>query len=404
MQTIYLDHNATTPPDEAVIEAITDANRHAWANAMSVHRIGQESRQRVELARSELAQLISVRPNEIIFTSGGTESNNLAIAGALSTLGDRPNLITSPVEHSAVREVAQALEKQGQPITWLKSGPLGQVTEQVVRDAIQQALNEQATGILISTMWANNETGVISPMLDIAKTIEEARNQAEVSVRILWHSDATQAVGKIPVDLAEVQCDMMTLSAHKFHGPKGVGGLFVRRGVKLNPQIIGGPQERERRGGTHNTPGIVGLGVASQLAQTFVQDSAKLEQLAKLRDRFEQTILQAIERAHVNGRASEHDALTHRLWNTSNIGFRHLEAEAILMGLSERGIAASAGAACSSGSLEPSPVLLAMGIPEAVAHGSVRFSISRNTTQEELNSAAQQVIAVVRRLEKTLPM
>jgi len=395
----YLDNNATTRPADAVTEAVRQAHEALWANPSSVHRFGQSVRQRVELARAAVAALIHAKDREIIFTSGGTESNNLALRGLLEPLCDaagatKPLLLTTRVEHSAIREPAAYLEKRGVEVVYAPVDRAG-----VVEVAeLKRILGERAAGrvTLVSVQWANNETGVIQPVEAVAAAVEEAKRNA--SARVMLHLDATQAVGKIPVEVRAVATDLLTLSAHKFHGPKGVGALYIRSGVRLRPYMLGGPQERDRRGGTENTPGILGMGVAAELAGAFVTDEPRITALQAMRDRFEQGVLAACPGAVVNSAGAP------RLWNTSNIAFPRLEAEAILMALSERGICASAGAACSSGSLEPSPVLLAMGIPEVLAHGSVRFSISRETTDGEIDRALRVIPEVVAKLSKTLPV
>jgi cysteine desulfurase len=405
MDWLYLDNNATTRPAEAVADAMDEVNRSLWANPSSVHRFGQSVRQRVDLARASVAKLIGAKPGEVVFTSGGTESNTLAIRGTLEPsllAGDRPSgvLISSGVEHSAVREPAEAYEAAGGPVEWLGVDAAGRVELASLGEAIDRHA-ETGAPLLVSVQWANNETGVIQPIEQVAELIQqkrEAARQAGRRLRLHLHVDGTQAVGKLPVDVKTAGVDMMTFSGHKFHGPKGVGGLYIRSGVKLRPQQRGGPQERERRGGTENTPAIVGLGVAADLAAEFVADEAWVERQRGLRDRFEQAIVEAVPHARVN--ASEAD----RLWNTSNLAFPGLEAEAILLGLSEKGLCASAGAACSSGSLEPSPVLLAMGLAEPVAHGSVRFSLSRETTTEQIDRAIELVPEAVQRLGQTMPV
>lgn len=405
MDWIYLDNNATTQPAPAVIDAMDEINRTLWANPSSVHRFGQMVRQRVELARKAVASLIGARDREIVFTSGGTEANNLALRGLLlkpgivsgSTLDLPPVLITTTVEHSAVREPAQTLAEHGVVVDALAVDRDGLLDVRLVADALARHAHD-GRDVLVSIQWANNETGVIFPIQAIAQAVADQR-QKTPRARLRLHVDATQAVGKLPVDVTQDRVDLLTFSAHKFHGPKGVGALYVRTGVRLQPQARGGPQERERRGGTENTAGIVGMGVAAELADAFVRDGAAVAQHRQLRDDFEQAVLAAIPQARVNGPADP--AL--RLWNTSNIGFAPLEAEAILLGLSEKGVCASAGAACSSGSLEPSPVLLAMGVDEPVAHGSVRFSTSRFTTADEVTRAASIVPQVVSQLARSMP-
>lgn len=422
MDMIYLDNNATTQPDPRVVEAIGEVNEHLWGNPSSVHRFGQMARHRVELARAAVAKLIHCRDRELVFTAGGTEANNLALRGVLEQVlwgaqqhradpsPPRAVLITTAIEHSAIRQPAEYLAKLGVTVVHLPVDVYGQVHP----DALAAALNEHAHGdtvTLVSIHWANNETGVIEPIAQLAQTCQ-AHRETGSRPRVLFHTDATQAVGKIPVNIKQTPVDLLTISAHKLHGPKGVGALFVRQGVRLSRQLHGGAQERERRGGTENTPGIVGFGVAADQARRFLDDRDRIGQLTSLRDRFERLIVDALPDTVIHAKTSapedadEHTATSppQRLWNTSNLGFPRLESEAILLGLSERGLCASAGAACSSGSLEPSPVLLAMGVPEPVAHGSVRFSLSRFTTEEEVDQAARIVTEVVRKLARSMPL
>ena len=419
---IYLDNNATTQPDPRVVEAIGEVNGHLWANPSSVHRFGQMARHRVELARAAVASLVHCRDRELVFTAGGTEANNLALRGVLEPAlwGTRQHaanpsppravLITTEIEHSAIREPAEYLAKLGATVVCLPLDAYGQVHP----DALAAALNKHARGdavTLVSIHWANNETGIIEPIAQLAQACQ-AHRESGSRPRALFHTDATQAVGKIPVNLEQTPVDLMSMSAHKLHGPKGVGALFVRQGVRLSRQIHGGAQERERRGGTENTPSIVGFGVAADQAQQFLNDHDRISQLTELRDRFERVIVDSLPDTVIHAEApvpdttDEHPPVTppQRLWNTSNLGFPRLESEAILLGLSERGLCASAGAACSSGSLEPSPVLLALGVPEPVAHGSVRFSLSRFTTDVEVEQAARIVIDVVKKLARSMPL
>lgn len=416
---IYLDNNATTRPSEAASQAVQVATERLWANPSSVHRAGQEVRHAVELARKELAALIGVPPKELILTSGGTESIDLAIRGLLGARspkrqmpGGPPNLVTTRIEHAAVRDLAARLHERGEvEVRWLPLDARGMAESDALDDLID------ARTALVSVMWANNETGVIQPVASIAETCR-ARG-------VPFHCDAVQWVGKMGGErdkeaekrrdelraaaaatgapassvhslsvTASPPCDLLSFSPHKFHGPKGVGGLWVRRGIALEPQILGA-QELDRRGGTENVPGIVGAGVAAREARTWLEDHVPRAKLAALRDRFEQGVLGRAPGAVVNGAGCP------RLWNTTNIGFPGLEAEALLLLLSERGLCASAGAACSSGSLEPSPVLLAMGVPEPVAHGSVRFSLSRETTDAEIDDAIELVSAAVTQLGRS---
>lgn len=376
-----------------------------WANPSSVHRFGQSVRQRLELARASVARLIGAREREIVFTSGGTEANNLALRGSLEVVtpsgGNLPRtLITTRIEHSAIRQPSEALRERGVTVAHLPIDCAGVVRVEDLTAALQEHA-QQGGLLMVSIQWANNETGVIQPIADLANAIKAAReNVAKAAgARIVFHVDATQAVGKLPVDVKAAGVDLLTLAAHKFHGAKGAGALYARTGVRFWPQQLGGPQERDRRGGTEDTAATVGMGVAADLAEEFLRDTTKINTIAALRDSLEAAIVAALPDTVINSAGASGG----RLWNTTNLGFPRLEAEAILLGLSERGLCASAGAACSSGSLEPSPVLLAMGIPEVVAHGSVRFSLSRYTTREEIDRAIEIVPAVVRRLAQAMP-
>jgi cysteine desulfurase len=406
MDWVYLDNNATTQPDERVVAAMLDASQNLWANPSSVHRLGQLARQRVELARASIARLIGAKDRELVFTSGGTEANNLALRGTL-TQGNKPagTLITTDIEHAAIREPATELAASGVTVIKLPTDIAGLIDVHCVTTALHQALRNNSPGpILVSVLWANNETGVIQDIAAIARACKDAEQSPHNTARsrVLLHIDATQAVGKIPVDLRTIAADLLTLAPHKFHGPKGVGVLFVRIGVKLKPLNRGGAQERDRRGGTENTPAILGAGVAADLVADFLSDTARIESLRTMRDRLERGILSALPELRVVVNSGSL-APNQRLWNTTNIGFAHLQAEAILLALSERGLCASAGAACSSGSLEPSPVLLAMGIDEPLAHGSVRFSLSRFTTDHDIDHAIALVPEVVLRLARAMP-
>jgi cysteine desulfurase len=385
VERIYLDSNATTRPADEVVEAVARTMREAWANPSSVHRAGGEAKRELELARESVARLVGCQERELVFTSGGTEGANMAIRGLLEHFAThdpaRRVLVTTRFEHSAVRELAQQCEKRGVEVVWLPGAPTAPGTPDL--DALEALLLARAGEIaIVSLMWANNETGAIT---DIARAGALCREHG-----VRFHTDATQWVGKMPTDFAALQVDLASFAAHKLHGPKGVGALYVRRNVRVTPQTYGGPQERERRGGTENLAAIVGFGVAADLAREWLAGDG-CARSAALRDRFEQTVAQATE-------GVIHAQHVPRLWNTTNIGFAKLEAEAILLLLSERGVFASAGAACSSGSLDPSPVLLAMGIAPELAHGSIRFSLSRETTAAECDEAARRVIAAIGRL------
>jgi cysteine desulfurase len=385
VERIYLDSNATTQPAPEAVAAVERAMREHWANPSSVHRAGGEAKRVVELARESVAALVGCQERELVFTSGGTEGANLAIRGTIEHFAAheprRRVLVTTRFEHSAVRELAQQLEKRSTEVVWLPGAAGHPGTPDL--EALAALLAARADEVaLVSLMWANNETGAIT---DIARAGALCR---EHGVRL--HTDATQWVGKMPTDLAALQVDLASFAAHKFHGPKGVGALYLRRTVRVSPQTFGGPQERDRRGGTENVPGIAGMGAAADLARACLAGDCVVRGSA-LRDHFEEAVAEA-----TGGVIHGHD--TPRLWNTTNIGFAKLEAEAILLLLSERGVFASAGAACSSGSLDPSPVLLAMGIAPEVAHGSIRFSLSRETTAAECDEAARRVIAAIARL------
>jgi cysteine desulfurase len=381
VEVVYLDNNATTRLAPEALEAMMPYLTEWYGNPSSVHRFGQRSRQAIDQARSQVARLIGCADGELSFTGGGTEAINTAIRGLLAARSPRRRIITTTVEHSATRELCRELAKEGVEVIEIDVDGRGGLD----LDALGMALDQQVA--LVTAMWANNETGVLFPVEQIARLCKEKR--------VPFHCDGTQAVGKIPVDVKQVGMDVMSLAAHKFHGPKGVGGLYVRRGVRIRPLIIGGPQEHSRRGGTENVPGIVGMGRAAELAAA---DLPAMARVAALRDRLEQDILTRIDETYINGRTDE------RLPNTTNIGFARLEAEAILMLLSEQGICASAGAACSSGSLEPSHVLRAMKIDERVAHGAIRFSLSRYTTEADLERALHVLPGAIERLRAVLPV
>ncbi len=394
---LYLDNNATTHPLEPVRAAMLEMLAEFWHNPSSVHRPGQAARHRIELARKQLAELIGARPRQITLCGSGTEALDLAIRGSLLAQGrvggarTKPagSIITSKVEHVGVRDLAKALEREeGVRIHWADLDENGRVRPESVRGL----LNADSDAALVSVQYANNETGVIHPVHEIARICRERG--------VLFHTDATQYVGKMPVRVGDdatgsLGADLLTYSPHKFHGPKGVGVLYCRPGVRTAP-LIHGEQELGRRGGTENVPGIVGAGVAAELAAAWTSDPRNIERGRALRDRFEHAVLEAVPDAVVNGRGAE------RLWNTSSIGFPRLEAEALLLLLSERGVCASAGAACASGSLEPSPVLKAMGIPPEVAHGTLRFSLSRETAESELDQAVEIIADCVNRLRRSM--
>jgi cysteine desulfurase len=328
-----------------------------------------------------MAQLIGCSDQELIFTSGGTEAINTAIRGVLATRAPRRKIVVSTVEHSATRQLCRELAMNGIEIVEIGVDRAGALDMNHLRSFVDDQI------ALVSIMWANNETGVLFPVEQIAAICRERS--------VPFHCDGVQAAGKIRVDVRAAGVDLMSLAAHKFHGPKGTGALYVRRGVRLQPLIIGGAQERQKRGGTENVAGIVGMGKAAELAGAAL---AQMREVAALRDRLEREILTTIQGTYVNG------CTDMRLPNTTNIAFARLEADAILLLLSERGICASAGAACSSGSLEPSHVLRAMGIDDRIAHGAVRFSLSRYTTAAEISHTIEGLAGVIQRLREVLPV
>ena len=373
---IYLDNNATTQPLPEVIEAMRACLHDAYANPSSVHQFGQTVRHKVECAREKIAELLAASPKEIIFTSGGTESINLAIRGGLRIHPHRRRFVTTAVEHSAVLRVAEQLAAEGYTVDYVGVDRDGRLNEAEWAEKI----TDQTA--LVSLIHANNETGV---MFDVPRLAAVA---AQKGVPI--HVDAVQSAGKVPIDVASWPVQLVSIAGHKFHGPKGVGALYVRRRTRIEPLILGGSQERLLRGGTENVEGIVGMGVASEIA---MRDRAQTtENVRRLRDDFESGVRASIPYSHVTGQGAE------RIYNTSNIAFEGLESEAILILLSEAGVCASSGAACSSGSLEPSHVLKAMGIEERIAHGAIRFSLSRFNTRKEIDQVVSMLPDLLSRL------
>jgi cysteine desulfurase len=378
---IYLDNNATTRADPAVVEAMLPYFSEQFGNASSAHAFGSEVGGALKAARQKLQALLGAAfDHELVFTSGGTESDNAAILSALALDPARDEIVTTSVEHPAILSLVEHLEKtRGTKAHLIGVDAQGRLDV----DAYRRALGPRTA--IASVMWANNETGTLFPVELLAKLAHEAG--------ALFHTDAVQAVGKIPIDLKATEIDMLSLSAHKLHGPKGIGALYVRKGVKFKPLILGGPQERRRRGGTENSPGIVGLGRAADLALAHMDEECT--RVRMLRDRLEQGILQQIGHCVVLGDASN------RLPNTANIAFAHLEGEAIIHNMNRAGIAASLGSACASGSTEPSHVLVAMQVPPTVLRGAIRFSLSRDNTEDEIGRALTilpEIIAKVRAL------
>jgi cysteine desulfurase len=380
---VYLDYNATTPVDPAVLDAMLPYFARNFGNAGSVHSAGQHGRAAVDAARESVAALLGAKPAEIVFTSGGTESDNLALFGAVAASEKaRKHIVTTTIEHHAVLNVCRELEKQGAEVTFVPVGGQGIV----VPDDIRRALRPET--ILISVMHANNETGVIQPIEEIGRIAAEAG--------VLFHCDAVQSAAKLPLDVNRLGVSLLSISAHKMYGPKGVGALYVRSGVSIEPVLRGGRQERDRRPGTENVPGIVGLGKAAELArQSLADDSARI---GALRDRLEWSLLEKIPGARVNGDISR------RVPNTSNLLFPGAAGEALVIALDLEGIACSTGAACSSGSIEPSHVLLMAGLSDEDARSSLRFSLGRPTSAEEIASAISVIPSAVERLRALSPL
>jgi cysteine desulfurase len=380
---VYLDHNATTPVLPAVLEAMTTVFRDDFGNASSVHAFGQAAKRRLEDARRQVAHALGAQPNEIVFTSGGTEADNLAILG-LVRYDTRPvkHVITSAIEHPAVLETCAQLEREGVEVTRVPVNSQGLVDPDDVRRALRRET------VLITIMHANNELGTIQPIAEIARLAREAG--------VWMHSDGVQALGKTPVDVNELGVDLYSISGHKIYGPKGVGALFVRQGVPLGRIQFGGHHERDRRPGTENVPGAVGLAAAISLMQSdFEQETARL---ARLRDRLEQGILERVPNVSVNGRGAP------RVPNTSNICFRGVDGEALLIALDLAGFAVSSGSACSSGASEPSHVLTAIGLDRKDARASLRFSLGRLNTEDQIEALIEAVAEAVARLRALAPV
>ena len=382
-----MDANATTPLLPEVFEAMRPFWMEHYGNASSIHQQGQHARAAVDHARESVAHLLCCRTSEVVFTSGGTESDNLALFGTVGGMaGERPHLITTSVEHDAVLRAAESLEKQGVEVTFLPCTVQGLIEPETLRRAMRPNTR------LVSIMFANNETGVIQPVAELA-AIAHAGGA-------LFHTDAVQAAGKLPIDLSPKgplrEVDLLTLSGHKIHAPKGIGVLFVRRNVRLAPMMHGGMHERQRRAGTENVAGIVGLGKAAEIAQDWLKTDGG-ERLSALRDRLEQGILAQVAEAGVNGAGAP------RVSNTANLYFDHVEAEALVIALDLKGLSVSGGSACQSGATEPSHVLTAMGLSPARARASIRFSLSKLTTAEEVEEALALIPTAVAQLRELSP-
>ena len=378
MQRIYFDHNATTPLHSAVADAMGAALREEFGNPSSVHHFGQRAKAAVDQARSAMAALIGADPSEVVFTSGGTESDNFAIRGTAEALerSGRRHLIASAIEHEAVLNTLKALARHGSDTTLLPVDDSGIVSP----DDLRAALREDTA--LVSVMHANNEIGTIQPIAELALVAHERG--------ALFHTDAVQSIGRIPIDVKTLGVDLLSISAHKFYGPKGVGATWIRRGVRILPSSTGGKQERNRRAGTENVAGIVGMGAAAEVRRGRMADERA--RMAVLRDRLEDGILRAVPCTVING------ARTPRLPNTTNISFERVEAESLLIALDLAGIAVSTGSACSSGTLEPSHVLKAMGLPTHRTQNSIRFSLGAANTEADVDRAVAVLPGIVNKL------
>lgn len=377
-----MDHNATTPLNHEIFKAMQPYFEEKFGNASSIHAFGREAKEAMEKAREQVAKLLGADPSEIVFTSGGTESNNFALKGlswANEDWGKR--IITSQIEHHAVLNPCEFLEKQGFEVVRLKVDKEGRVD----LDQLQEAINEET--LLISIMHANNEVGTIQDIKTIGKIAKEKD--------VYFHTDAVQTVGKIPIDVKQCHIDLLSLSAHKIYGPKGVGALYIRKGTKMWPLQHGGHHERNRRAGTENVPGIVGLGKACEISLHTMKGEA--DYLQDLRDRLQHGIEELIDDVYLNGHA------TFRLPGTLSMCFQYVEGESIVLNLDLNGVAASSGSACTSGSLEPSHVLMAMGVPPDLAQGSVRFSLGRDNTKEDVERVLEVLPEIIQRLRKMSP-
>ena len=384
---VYLDNSATTPVDPDVLAAMLPFLTDKFGNASSIHHFGQEARAAVDKARHQVAGLINSRPSEIVFTSGGTESNNLAVRGlALANQKYGTHIITSAIEHPAVRSVCEDLERSGFSVTYLRVYNDGIIRIEDVRNALQDDT------FLISVMTANNEIGTLQPVQEIGQLVRELKAGGR---KIWFHTDAVQAVGKVSVDVEEIGCDLLSLSGHKINAPKGVGALYVRRGARLHSQNIGGRQERGIRGGTESVPFIVALGAACEIAGNRLP--GEREKLTAFRKRFESTVLENIPHSSINGN------IERRLPNVSNISFQGVEGEGLLIHLDMQGIAVSTGSACSSGSLEPSPIIRALGQDDELARGAIRFSFGPTNTAEDIDRVLEILPASVETLRNLAP-
>jgi cysteine desulfurase len=383
MKVIYLDNNATTKVAPEVMEAMLPYLSEYYGNPSSMHSFGGDVAAKIKEARENVANLIgAASPDEIIFTSCGTESDGTAIRAAIESYPDKKHIITSRVEHPAVKNLCETLSKKGCRVTFVPVDHEGRLDVDYLYD------NLSDDTAIVSLMWANNETGVIFPVEEISREVKDRG--------IVFHTDAVQAAGKFPIDVKTTGVDMLSLSGHKFHAPKGIGVLYIRKGTKFSPYMIGGHQEHGRRGGTENVASIIALGKAAEMAKTHLNNNG-YEPIGKLRDKLETTLLEKISHSIINGERE------HRLLNTTSVAFEYVEGEAILLMMNEFGICASSGSACTSGSLEPSHVLRAMGVPYTAAHGSIRFSLSRYTKEEEIDVVIEKLPPIIERLRGMSP-
>ena len=381
MDTIYVDNNATTRVAPEVVEAMMPYFSELYGNPSSMHKFGGKVGFEIKSAREKIAALIGASPEEIVFTSCGTESDSTAIWAALRSNPEKRHVVTTRVEHPAVKNMGEVLSKRGYHVTFVPVDKNGNLD----LDYLYENLTDDTA--IASIMWANNETGVVFPIDDIAQKIRERG--------IVFHTDAVQAAGKIPVDVRDTPVDMLSLSGHKIHAPKGVGVLYVRKGTKFSPFLVGGHQEHGRRGGTENVASIIGLGKAAEMAAHHAAND--MQRVAQLRDKLETELISRVPHAIING---DRD---HRLPNTTSIAFEYVEGESILLMMDEFGICASSGSACTSGSLEPSHVLRAMGVPFTAAHGSIRFSLSTYNTEDEIDFIIEKLPPIIERLRSMSP-
>lgn len=387
MRRIYLDHAATTPVDKEVVEEMLPYFTKYYGNPSSLHSFGEKAHEALDKAREQVAEILKAKNNEILFTSGGTEADNLAIKGIAYRNKDKRgskgyNIITSTIEHPAVLETCKHLEKQGYKIKYLPVDKYGVVK----LDELENSVSKDT--FLISVMFANNEIGTIQPIEEIGKIASENN--------IVFHTDAVQAIGKIPIDVKKLHIDLLSMSSHKIYGPKGVGALFVRENIKLDPILNGGGHEKGLRSGTENVPGIVGLGKACELTQERFQKDT--EHMERLRNKLIKNILNTVEESYLNGHPEQ------RLVNNTHFRFKAIEGESLIMGLDEKGIAASTGSACSSKKLQPSHVLLAIGLDPVDAHGSLRLTLGRLNTQKEIDYVLEVLPNVINRLREISPL